>query len=278
MKPKAPALRYHGSKWRDAARIIRCFPPHLTYVEPYAGSAAVLLQKAPSRFEVLNDLYGDVTTFFQILRDQPQQLIRSIELTPYSRKELALAFQITSDPLETARRFYVRSWQGWGAGALGDKKGWRFMHSPTRSTSVAEDWQRTEHLADIAQRLRQVQIECTPALEILKRMDTPHTLFFLDPPYLLKTRKGSSAPSSQYVFDMDETGHRELATQLQTIQGMAILCGRPSALYEELYPSWSSMTWQSQTNGGGAATECLWLSPKASAALEQVQLNLELSS
>jgi DNA adenine methylase len=278
MKKLSPALRYHGSKWRDAARIIRYFPPHLTFVDNYAGSAAVLLQKAPSRFEVLNDLNGDVTTFFQILRDQPQQLIRAIELTPYSRKELALAFQVTSDPLETARRFYVRSWQGWGAGALKEKKGWRYMHSPTRSSSVAEDWQRTEHLWDIAKRLRQVQIECTPALEILKRMDTPHTLFFLDPPYLPDTRKGSCAPSSQYVFDMDEKAHRVLGKQLQAIQGMVILCGRPSALYDELYAGWSSVSWQSQTNGGGAATECLWLSPKASAALEQVQLNLELTS
>jgi DNA adenine methylase len=277
LKTKAPALRYHGSKWRSAPRIINYFPPHLTYVEPFGGSAAILLQKVPSAFEVLNDLNGDVVNFFKVLRDHRQQLIEAIELTPYSRQELKLAFEVTTDPLECARRLYIRSWQGWGAGALKAKAGWRFMHTQSRCTSVTDDWNRTEHLWGIAERLRHVQIECTPATEVIKRMDTPETLFFLDPPYLLQTRKQKQA-DSQYLHEMDESGHRELASQLQRIQGMALVCGYPSVLYDQLYEGWKQITWQAQTNGGGSATECLWLSPNLSAAISHMQLNLELSS
>ena len=109
--PKRPPLRYHGSKWR-AAKKIRCyFAPLTCYVEPFAGGAGVLLQKPPVPFEVYNDLDNQVVNFFDVLRSQAGELIRAIELTPYSLYELKRAYDLTNDPLEDARRFYLRCWQ-----------------------------------------------------------------------------------------------------------------------------------------------------------------------
>lgn len=39
----APVMRYHGAKWRLAPWIVSFFPDHDTYLEPYGGSAGVLL-------------------------------------------------------------------------------------------------------------------------------------------------------------------------------------------------------------------------------------------
>lgn len=122
--PTRPALRYFGGKWRLAPWIISHFPEHTCYVEPFAGGASVLLRKPESKVEVLNDLDGEVVNFWRVLREQTEAFIRAVELTPFSREEASLAYQVADDPLERARRLFIRSWQQRGgdlapSGALG---------------------------------------------------------------------------------------------------------------------------------------------------------------
>lgn len=53
-----PPMTYFGGKTRLARRIASFLPPHEHYVEPFAGSLAVLLAKAPTRLETVSDLDG----------------------------------------------------------------------------------------------------------------------------------------------------------------------------------------------------------------------------
>ncbi|MFX4717485.1 hypothetical protein ABTB07_21530, partial [Acinetobacter baumannii] len=79
--------------------------------------ANVLLQKPRALLETYNDLDGQVVNFFRVLRSQPDELVRLLELTPYARAELELALEpldIDRDPLEAARRFFVVSWMSIG--------------------------------------------------------------------------------------------------------------------------------------------------------------------
>jgi DNA adenine methylase len=62
-----PAIRYHGAKFRLAPWIIKHFPPHYRYVEPFGGAAGVLLQKPRSYAEVYNDLDGHIVNFFRVI-------------------------------------------------------------------------------------------------------------------------------------------------------------------------------------------------------------------
>src|SRR5688572_10794860 len=111
---KKAALRYFGSKWRLSDWIISYFVEHVAFIDVYGGSASITLHKPPSEIEVYNDIDGDVVNFFEIVRDHCEDFIRAIELTPYSRRELTKAYEPTSDPLEKARRFYIRSRQSRG--------------------------------------------------------------------------------------------------------------------------------------------------------------------
>lgn len=85
-------LRYPGSKQRIAPWIISHMPKHHSYLEPYAGGIAVLLNKEPSRIETINDLDQDVVNLFRVIREKREELIEQIVYTPYSRAEYDASF------------------------------------------------------------------------------------------------------------------------------------------------------------------------------------------
>lgn len=79
--------------------------------EPYFGSGAVLFNKSPAKIETVNDLDDNITNYFQVIRDNPEELIKGLELTPYGRTEYENAFIDSSeDAVEKARKFAVRCW------------------------------------------------------------------------------------------------------------------------------------------------------------------------
>ena len=151
-RPRKAAIKWHGSKWRMATWIIKHLPDvhqHDIYVEPYGGSAAILLQKPRSRIEVYNDLDDDIFNFFWVLRNYPSMLIDHISNTPYHVKEWE-AYEKPWEPvdeadherhvwkpIEEARRFYAHAkCQSWdppyhGAMAFADRKAYapRAAHS-----------------------------------------------------------------------------------------------------------------------------------------------------
>src|SRR5258706_9289998 len=82
-----PPFYYYGAKARLAPWIVGLMPGHDAYIEPFAGSAAVLLAKKPVRFEVINDLDGQVVNFWRVLRDHTDALVLALARTPYARDE-----------------------------------------------------------------------------------------------------------------------------------------------------------------------------------------------
>ena len=91
-----PLMRYHGAKWKLAPWIISHFPPHHCYVEPFGGSASVLLNKPMTAREVYNDLNFEVFTLFNVIRDEKMrtELLRLLAMTPYSRVEFDFAKEV----------------------------------------------------------------------------------------------------------------------------------------------------------------------------------------
>ena len=62
---------------------------------------------------------------------------------------------------------------------------------------------------------------------------------------------------------MTDDDHRELSAALHMLQGMVILSGYPSGLYDELYCDWQRTDRKALTDGARERTECLWLNPAA---------------
>jgi DNA adenine methylase len=265
-------LRYYGGKWRISKWIQSHFPSHTTYVEPFAGAASVLLTKDPAPIEVLNDLDGDVVNFFEFLRSKTDELIRLIQLTPFSRLELRKAWLPTQEPIERARRFYVRSWQGRQPTApTARASGWRFQRNDNRGTDYLTQWNQTDHLWTVAFRLKKVLIECDEATSIIQRYDTPNTLHYVDPPYVAETRSQSWSDCG-YRHEMNHEQHTELAEVLNEIQGMAILSGYETELYQDLFSGWECKKIKTLNGVAKDVIECLWLSPGVTKSAKQISL------
>lgn len=256
-----PVLKYVGSKHRIADWIVAQMPPHKTYVEPFCGGAAVFFRKPESNIEVLNDLAGDVVNFFQQLRDNSDALIRAIALTPYARDEYALSLQPCGDcsELERARRFYVASFQSFGA-TYARKSGWRKRVTPANG-DLTNEFSRLDGLEQAVAALKHAYIENRPAIDVIQQYDAPDTLFYIDPPYVLSSR--GDMGRKRYAHEMTDDQHRHLAEVVHHARGMVLLSGYKSDLYSELYRDWTLVTKTTTTNGNGVATEYLWLNQQA---------------
>jgi len=231
---------WYGGKFSHLDWLLPLLPVCHHYCEPFAGSAAVLLNRDPSPVETYNDIDGEVVNFFRVLRDQHEELIHSIALTPFSREEYYIAIYDGADDVcevERARRFYIKARQTrTGLAQTASLGRWANCKNTSRAgmSGVVSRWLGgVDALDEIAQRLIRVQIENRPAIEIIRLYDSSETLFYCDPPYLHATRGDSNA----YGFEMDEAEHCNLAEVLNDCQSKVAVSGYDHPLMEKLFPT-----------------------------------------
>lgn len=210
---------YPGGKSKVASKIINHFPPHSAYIEPFGGSATVLCQKPQSDTEVYNDFNDDVVRFFQVARERPDELREYLERMPYSRTLhqdcLNRWFdenERPDDPVQHAAEFmYIRCTN---YGSMFRRAG--FNASPT--TNGAGRLQSYAERVDlIAERFREVIIECQDWQDIIRKYDGPQSLFYCDPPYHNIDDDGF------YAGEPTDFDHGELAGELVNLEGDAIV-------------------------------------------------------
>ncbi len=231
---------WYGGKFSHLDWLLPLLPECHHYCEPFAGSGAVLINRAPSPVETYNDIDGDVTNFFRVLRDKHEELIRSIALTPFSREEYYNAINASTcevNEVERARHFYIKARQTrTGLAQTASLGRWANCKETSRAgmSGVVSRWLGgVEALDDIAQRLLRVQIENRPAIDIIHLYDSKNTLFYCDPPYLHATRGDSKA----YGFEMDESQHRAFAKAVNECQSQVAVSGYEHPIMDELFPS-----------------------------------------
>ncbi|MFC7139572.1 DNA adenine methylase [Halosimplex aquaticum] len=78
---------YPGGKGGISDWIVDTMPAHDTYVEVFGGAAGVIYNKPRSKYEIYNDHNEDLTQFFTVLRDRPDELSEWLESVPYSRAQ-----------------------------------------------------------------------------------------------------------------------------------------------------------------------------------------------
>jgi DNA adenine methylase len=274
-------LKWHGGKGAHGSKlacwIVGLMPPHLNYVEPFAGGLAVLLARDPEDprlwlpghkgvSEVVGDLDGRLVNFFRVLRDEQlfARFFRQVETVPLSRAEweAAQAHEYgRGDPVADAVAFFVCCRQSLAGRMKGFTPLSRTRLRKGRNGNVSEWIGAVEGLPAVHARLwKRVAIEHMLAVKLIRREDGPGTLFYCDPPYLPRTR---TARKVYGEFEMSEAGHRELLDVLLACRGKVMLSGYSSPLYDALLAGWTRHTLDVPNNASGAKKkdreiEVLW--------------------
>jgi DNA adenine methylase len=270
-------LKYFGGKGYLAKRIIDLMPPHLHYVEPYAGGLAVLLARDPyderlwlpphkGVSEVVNDVDLRLTNFWEVLADPDrfERFRRIVEAIPLSQPgwEKARAHRYGSDPVADAVAFFVFARQS-RAGAMKS-------FTPTTRTRTRREMNdnvsgwlgAVEGLPDVHARLRRVKVKSMDGAKLIGKEDTPDTFFYVDAPYVHDTRTTRDA----YEFEMTDDQHVKLVDTLVRIKGKAIVSMYHHEIYDVLHErhGWrlaAEIPIANHAAGGKAKREmieCLW--------------------
>lgn len=264
-------MKYPGSKWSIANWIINFFPEHHSYLEPFFGSGAVLFNKQRSNIETVNDLDGRVVNLFECIKSDPEKLARLIYLTPYSREVYEKAYQENpEDKFEAALNFYIRLNMGHGFRTTGEKVGWKNDVQGRERAYAAKNWcDLPEMLMEAAERLRGVQIENRPAIELMDRFNYKNVLVYLDPPYMPEVRHGK-----QYKCEMfDHESHEEILEAAKAHKGPVLISGYDTELYNDMLRGWHKEETTSYSQVCSKKREILWMNydpPKKQLTLNDI--------
>lgn len=208
----APIVPWVGGKRRLADRLIRLFPPHQCYVEPFAGAAAVFFAKLPSEVEVLNDVNGELINLYRVVQHHLEEFVRQFKWALSSRTVYRWLQQQPAEPLtdiQRAARFYYLQVNAFGGKVEGQSFGFATTTPPGLNLLRIEEELSAAHL-----RLASVYIENADWRECLRRYDRPRTLFYMDPPYWDTEGYGVPFPLERYT---------EMAAAMRALEGRAIV-------------------------------------------------------
>lgn len=282
-QPLRAPFPWFGGKSRAASLVWDALGNVANYVEPFAGSLAVLLARphAP-RVETVNDLDCYLANFWRAVAHAPDDVARFADW-PVNEADLharhkwllgrreSLAAMLDADP--GAFDVKVAGWWVWGLSCwIGD--GWCGEGKPSRKLpnvdghggkGVHSSTSSADQLTRLAERLRRVRVACGDWRRVLgtsvTRAHGGACGVFLDPPYAdgamdyAAGGTGTSLSADVRAWAIENGGSREMRIVLAGYEGE-----------HDMPAGWRTVEWTA-TRGFGTADnenrhrERLWLSP-----------------
>jgi DNA adenine methylase len=201
-----------GGKHRLRGELIRLLPEHTCYVEVFGGAGWVLFGKEQSKVEVYNDIDGELSNFFRIVKGARKAFVQAFDLILVSRR-LFRDFLDTRaedlDEVQRAVRFYYLIKCSFGGKWANPTFGYAKTGKPTLNLETLY-----ETITAVHSRLRRVWIEEGSFEEVIERYDGPDTVFYCDPPYY---------ETAGYRYGMELEDYQCLAKMLGAIEGRFLL-------------------------------------------------------
>jgi site-specific DNA-adenine methylase len=165
-----------AGKKRLADRLVAMLPAHKTYVEPFAGSAAVLFAKEPSEVEVINDADPEIAEAYRLLKKLTPEGLDRLKKLPWVGDEKTFKGLLDAEPeddVERLHRFLYLT---------------HFSYAKMRGRSfspsvVGVEAKTIKRIEQYAPRLKRVKVHCGDYEKVVRKYDAKDTVFFLDPPY-----------------------------------------------------------------------------------------------
>lgn len=289
--PLRAPFPYFGGKSTVAELVWARLGAVRNYVEPFAGSLAVLLARPePAGIELVGDADHMVANFWRAVRADPDAVARwadspPVEIDLKARRRWFLG----SAEAEEVRRLIpedpeyfnpkAAGWWVWGLG-LAYGSGWVRGKNPTMRlgivnglASMGKRDRIPEVLAELAGRLRHVQVKCGDWSRCLGNPTAERGLHgaslsgvFLDPPY------GVKAERAPHLYGTDSLDVADLVREWAIAHGenprlRIALCGYEGE--HAMPPSWTCVPWKAQGGFGNLGRggnpnrtrERIWFSP-----------------
>ncbi|MCA9531765.1 MAG: DNA adenine methylase, partial [Myxococcales bacterium] len=97
-----------AGKKRLAPRLVKLLPKHRVYVEPFAGSAAVLFEKEPAEVEAINDADAEIAKAYQTIQKLTPKKLAALRSMSWTGDEATFKKLLDAQPrgeLEQLHRF-----------------------------------------------------------------------------------------------------------------------------------------------------------------------------
>ena len=213
-----------GNQLSNAGRWLAAhLPIRDIYVEPFCGMCGVLLQRNPSRCEIVNDADSRITNWWRCIRDSPAEFRHLLDHSPRSDFDFAWARKVVesaalpdlSDPsnkhdlrVGIATHIVLADSMFHCLGAAGSRMAVPYGYGRGRGPTDIER---------LATRMRKVHLVNRDALEVLDKMARhANTVIYVDPPY----RDADTRPYAVNSVDRDA-----LTDILHRQQGMVVISG-----------------------------------------------------
>ena len=256
--------------------ILPKIPPHSTYVEPFAGSLAVFLNKKPSKYEIVNDLDSDIATFWRTLKYDSKPLLYKIMMTPFSRSvfgNVAEALFRSEEKLSDVDRAlytYVILTQGITRmlDSSVNEKNLSLYRDESHSVVLKNNtWRNVQYAQKIISRIQNTKVFNQDAIKVMKRFDGKNTFVYLDPPYVLSTVRDTKGRN--YKTNVTEEWHEEFLKTALRCKSKIMISGYESDLYHDYLKDWECFKYTKHSNMARSfyktqekiviKNDCLWV-------------------
>lgn len=252
-------LKWAGSKWSMVDEILKFFPEHDVYIEPFFGSGAMFFCKERSRVEIINDLDLEVYNLFKVIRDYPGYLHDLIMLTPYHQHEYQLTYDRDIEkltPVEQARQFIVRSNMA-RAGMQYYSSSFRHggLIRSLKGSDISKEWNKLPgYIMQAADRLKDAEIFNKDYKYFIEKFNHKDVFMFVDTPYLGETRRQRYYNCEMY----DTKDHIDFLDTIKNVKCKMLVCGYNNDLYNEKLEHWNKHSFPSNAEQGKKRKETFW--------------------
>lgn len=222
-------------KWIGGKRILRkeiipLIPKCKCYVEVFGGAGWVLFGKNEKdhKVEVYNDINSELINFFKVVKYKNNEFLERLNYLLISREIFNdFKYQDISklSDVDRAFRFWYLLKYSYG-GRKNTLNDYSFGYSKERKPPKLDNQKKL--IDESYDRLKDVIIENLDYEVLLKKYDGKDTVFYLDPPYLVKGKFYGE-------FEFTKEDHIKLKENLSNINGRWILSINDDEFFRELY-------------------------------------------
>lgn len=198
-----------GGKSRIAKKLVSLIPDHKTYLEPFAGGAAVFWKKEPVELSVLNDKNSEIAFAYQFLRDCTDEQVNKLRQMNWSpEKSTFFKLRDSNPPQDPVQRFYRFFYVQAYSYGLSSKT---YGYFETKKDGILN------RIPKLREGLKNTEIYNTSYEDILNKYNSENSFAYLDPPYPDEW----AGPEGTKLFTKENT--QELHDILKNFKGKFLL-------------------------------------------------------